>query len=148
MAIRAVSVGKVSVFTSALDKPGPEDDKDTFVPTKFQTQALDSRILGILKDKSTKVTFDPSNPDGDIGTDIKQNDFYFQVCQFGLIGADNFKDDKDADVVFATQKRNVGGTSYTLAAEEFVKRIPEAIIAEMAEFIMRDNTLTETEKNA
>ena len=150
MAIKALNVGAVRSYTSKFDVKPKEGEPgyDDYVPTRWKLRTLDSRVLGVLKDKSTKITVDPNRPDEEIGTQVNQNAFYFQVVQLGLDEPENWSDEKGSQIKFETMKLNIAGKSYVVATPEFVGRIPEHVISELAEEIISGNTLTVEEGNA
>jgi hypothetical protein len=155
MAIKARTPGK-SFFHRSVYDTRPEEAKPTdenpnpdnsaykdFKPTRWGLRVLDSRVIGILKDKATKLSIDPTRPDEEIATSVGQNDFYFQVCQFGIT-----EDTENYEVRYKSEKRNIGGKSYPIAAADWVSTIPEHIISELAERILEGNSLSEDEGNA
>jgi hypothetical protein len=131
--------------TEPSEKNPTPDNKahDEWRPTKWGMRVLDSRVLGILKDKSTKLGIDPTRPDEEVTTQVGQNDYYFQVCQLGLT-----EETEGYEVKYQSGKRNIGGKSYPIATAEYVGTIPDYVIAELAERIIAGNTLTADEGNA
>jgi hypothetical protein len=105
-------------------------------------RVLDSRVIGILKDKSTKLSIDPTRPDEEVATQVGQNDFYFQVCQLGIT------DETENFIKFSRAKRNIGGQSYEIATSDYVGKIPDYVIAELAEVILEGNSISADEGNA
>lgn len=152
MGIRALQVGKVSTHVSKYDKAPDEGDPKlaTYVPTKWRWKVLDSRLLGLLKDKTTKIGIDPSKPDEEITTHISQNQYYFDVCSFGLEKPEDFYADEDntREVKWTMGKRNIGGKSYDVVTTETLGQIPDDVITELAELIIAGNTPSEDEGNA
>lgn len=151
MGIRALQVGRSFVHTSKQDvrpKEG-EPGHDTFKPTKWKWKVLDSRLLGILKDKTTKIGIDPNKPDEEITTHVSQNQFNFEVCAFGLDEPEDFYLDEEGTrpVKWVTMKRNFAGKSYDVVAPETLGLIPDDIIAELSEVIMKGNGISEDEGN-
>lgn len=150
MGIKALQVGKTftHVYSGdtnpAVDAEGHDPD---FKPTRWNLKVLDSRVLAILKDKSTKITIDPSKPDEEIGTQVNQNAYYFEVCSLGLDKPDDFLDAKGEPIKFTTIKKNIGGKSYEVATNEFLGQIPDFVIQELAETILAGNALTADEGN-
>ena len=76
MGIKALQVGKTFTHIYSGDTNPTEGKKGhdpDFKPTIWNLKVLDSRVLAILKDKSTKITIDPSKPDEEIGSQVNQN---------------------------------------------------------------------------
>jgi len=156
MAIKALTPGKLiehvysgdvrPAFIEPTDaEPSPDNSAhDDWAPTKFFLKCLDSRILGILKDKSTKITIDPKNPNDEVGTQVNQNAYYFDVVSLAFDSADNF----DSVAKPGRMKRNIGGVSYTITVPEFIGTIPELVLAELAERVIEGNSLSADEGNA
>lgn len=148
MGIKALQVGQVLTHVSKHDVRPPEGDEghESYIPTTWRYRVLDSRLLGMLKDKATKISIDPTNPDGEIGTEVSQNAYYFNVCSFGLDKPDDFyEDDGSTKVVWRTEKRNFGGKSYEVVSNDTLGKIPDFVIQELAEKIISGNTVTADE---
>lgn len=156
MAVKSVKLGKPFTHVFSEDKrppkikpsegnPHPDNSEhDDWKPTTWHLRALPSKVMGYLKDRTTKILVDPNDPDGDVGTEINQNQFYYDVVALGLSEApDNF----DTGVEFKTAKRNIRGTSYPVVVDEFMDTIPPKVIAELARCIEAGNSLSEEEGN-
>jgi len=147
MGIKALQTGTVHTHVSKYDKRPAEGEPghDEFVPTTWKYRTLDSRVLGLLKDKTTKIGIDPSKPDEEITTTVAQNAYNFDVCAFGLDKPDNFTVDGTPDgapVPWKTVSRNFGGKSYEVVSPETLGMIPDAIIVELSEKITETNSLS------
>lgn len=149
MGIKALQVGKTFQHVSIHDVRPDQgtDGHDDYKPTRWNLKVLDSRVLAILKDKSTKITIDPSKPDEEIGTQVNQNAYYFDVVALGLDKPDDFLDANGEPIKFTTGKRNIGGKSYDIVTNDFLGQIPDFVIQELAEKIIAGNTLTAEEGN-
>lgn len=143
MAIIGLNLTAERKFVSKYDPA-----KGTKDATEFTIGSLDSRILGVLQDKATSIKVNPSAPDEDVDTQINSKAFQFEVCQFGIRGWKNFKDEKGDDINFVTNKLNRGGKSYTVVQPDLVSQIPQIVIEEMSAAIMKGNVLDEDEGNA
>ena len=153
MAIKALTPGKLIKHVCADDvrpepiKPTKEvptpdnSESENWKPTIWKLKCLDSRILGVLKDKVTKLTINPNAPGDDVGTLVNQNQYYFQVVQLALDEPDNF----ESGVSYGTMKMNIGGKSYVVATPEYVETIPDYVLAELAEVVIDGNSLSDTE---
>ena len=160
MSIKALQVGKTFTHISQHDvrpaliaatKATPQPDNsahENWKPTIWNLKVLDSRVLAILKDKSTKITIDPSKPDEEIGTQVNQNAYYFEVASLGLDKPKDFVDDKGDEINWVVGSRNIGGKSYPIVVNETLGQIPDFVVQELAEKIIAGNTLTASEGNA
>lgn len=140
MALKALSLSKSRIVESKYDP-----DKGTPDATKFTLGTLDSRVMGKLQDLVTTVAVDPTRPDDEVNTTINQQEFHFQVCQFGVQNIENLQDEGGNEIAFKTVGRRLGGHSYKIVDPEVLKLVPQAVIQEMAEAVMEDNQLTEAE---
>lgn len=118
-------------------------------PTKFSLITLDSRVMGHLKDKATRMSVNPkAKEDDSVLTEVAMNETAFETVQFGLTGIEPFEDENGQQIIFKTVKRNLRGKSYTIAAEAVVNRLPLKVITELAEKLGEMNDLGEAEGNA
>jgi len=149
MAITALTPGQLKDYVCKADVRPPEDHADhvDWKPTTWRIKTLDSRVMGKLKDKTTKITVDPNNPDAEIGTQVAQHDLYMDLCTFGLAEPDNFMDSKGKEVKYETKRTNLGGKGYEVCTPEFIGRVPSNVIAELGEQILNYNEASADEKN-
>lgn len=126
MAIRAVNLHQ----TKSVSHP---DDKED--PTVFEIGAVDSRVMGHLRDKSTKVSFTQSdaetNPDAEAGVQVNNHELNFRTVQFGLKGFVNFKDD-NGDIALKTESVTVGSRRYDVMHGDIVSLLPDYVIEWLA----------------
>lgn len=141
MAIKGLTLDTTRDFVSDYD-----DAKGTPDETVFVIGALDSRIFGILRDRATSISVDPSRPDDTIETNINANEVAFQTVQYGLKGWRNFKDEKGSDIVYKSTKKHHGsGRAYDVVDPDLVSQLPAEVISELAEAIRDFNEVTEEE---
>lgn len=144
MAIKALQLDTVRDYESVLD-----DARGTPEATVWKIGTLDSRTSGRIKDSFTRFIVDPNAPDEEVSTSLSQSDVNYQRVQYGLKGFERFRDAKGNDIKFQTVSRRHGGKSYDIVADSVMALIPEAIIAELAFEIAKDNELTkEAAKNS
>lgn len=152
MGIRALQVGQTFTHISKFDKRPEEGEPgyENYTPTKWKWRVLDSRVLGVLKDKATTIGIDPKRPDDEVITHVSQNQYYFDVCALGLLEPEDFYEDEEGTkkVKWRTASRNIAGRSYEIVAHETLGKIPSEIIAELAEVILRGNEPSVEEGNA
>lgn len=132
-----------------ISKFDPDKGVEGGNPTVFTLNTLDSRVMGHLRDLSTKMAINPSaSKTDDVETTIAMNDVAFQVVQFGLGGAAPFQDEEKHDIPFAKVKRHLRGKSYSIVSEEIVNRLPLNVIAELSDELRKLNNLGDDEGNA
>lgn len=116
--------------------------------TVWEYGVLDSRVMGHLKDLSTRMKIKPGEGQEEVDTHIDTNEVAFQTVQFGCTGFKNFKSAKGGDIEFATTKRSLRGKSYSILKDSIVEQIPGDVLTEFAEKIRSANEVGEKEKNA
>lgn len=131
-----------------ISKHDPDKGKEDGTPTVFTLNTLDSRVMGHLRDLSTKMAINPkASADDDVETTIAMNDVNFQVVQFGLGGITPFQDENSNDIPFKTVKRNLRGKSYEIVSEVVVNRLPLKVLAELSDELRKLNNLGDDEGN-
>jgi hypothetical protein len=133
----------VSEFDPDKGKEPPEGN-----PTKFKLITLDSRVMGHLRDRATRMSVNPNaGADESVDTEIAMNEVAFETVQFGLGGIEPFADDKGAEIPFKTMSRRLRGKSYTIASDVVVNRLPMKVIAEISDRLRKMNNLGDDEGN-
>ena len=117
--------------------------KGTPEATQFTLGALDSRVMGRIRDNATSIMID--RDDESISTNVNAHEMRFQTCMFGLRGWKNFADANGNQIAFATSSVTVGSVPYTVVDPNVLKRLPEEALAELAEAIRDINVLTEAQ---
>lgn len=138
MALIGITLDTTREYVSDLDPAKGSDEATVFV-----LGTLDSRIFGMIRDKATTMSVDPTDPNGEVNTTINVNEVAFTTAMYGLKGWKNFRDGKGNDIKFATIKRTHGNQSYTVVDPEVLKRLPSVVIMELAEQIKTDNDVSE-----
>src|SRR5690606_27258246 len=109
MAIIGLTLAAEQAFQSEYDtKKGSED------ATTFMLGTLDSRVMGRLRDDATSFAVNPAAPEDEVDVSVGQNTLFYLACQFGIKAWTKFRDENGNDIPFKTQKRNMGGKSYTI----------------------------------
>ena len=141
MAIKGLNLAATRQFLSKFD-----DGDD---PTVWEIGVLDSRTVGVIRDKALGIKVDQSNLDGNVETSIKQHEMNFNFVQFGVKGYSNLQDHSGTVLPYKTVKFQVGGgKAYKILDPEVLKVIPSAVIDELANEVLKDNEFTEVdEKN-
>jgi hypothetical protein len=141
MAIRALNIEASRKVQSKLDPDYGKDEAST-----FEVGTLDSRISGMLRDKATTVSVNPSALEEEVDTSINMSEVNFLTCMYGIRGWKNVKDRQGNELAFKTLSRMHGGKSYRVVDAELLKLIPQAVIEELAAEIKKDNEVTEPER--
>jgi hypothetical protein len=111
----------------------------------FKIGTLDSRIFGMIRDRATTMDVDPTNPEATVATSVNANAVAFETVQYGLRGWRNFNDSQGQPIEFRTVKQSRGGKSYTVVDPELLRRMPQAVLMELAEEIRRENEVSGVE---
>ncbi len=143
MAITAINLGTIKSITFPADK---ED------PTVWEIGAIDSRVLGHLRDKATDLKINPDDPEAGADISLGMNEFHFQVAQFGLKGFSNFqggedKKGKSCDVMFSTGRATVGKVQYDVCDGVIMAMIPGNVLQFIANEVLKINNLGDEEGN-
>lgn len=140
MAIIGLSLDATRDYVSNLDSA-----KGTPEETVFVLGTLDSRIMAKIRDKTTTMGLDPNKPD-EVTQTVNLREMDFDTVVYGLRGCRNFVDAKGTKIEFRSVTRTHAGTPYEVADPLFVRRIPGAILTELAQEIRGDNTLSKVEE--
>ncbi len=139
MAIKALNLGKSWDFQSKSDP-----DRGTDQATTFKLHSLDSRVMGKLRDNTTKFLVDPSNPEDVAETTVNAEHLNFETAQFGCEGWTNFQDPVTGESIeIKMVPRRLGGKSYQIVDPEVMRLVPMSVIGEMGEDIRAANELSE-----
>lgn len=140
MAIIGLTLNAEEAFQSALDP-----DKGTEEATTFKLGTIDSRVMGKLRDDATSFAVNPTAPEEEVDVSVGQNQLYYLVCQFGIKLWTKLHDENGNEIPFRTQKRNMGGKSYTIVADDGLCRVPQEVIAEIGQKLLNANEVTREE---
>ena len=140
MPIVGIELSAIRTIESKFDP-----DRGTPEASKFEIGTLDARVHGRIMDKAMTMNMDPTNPGGEQATSINAQEMFFQTAQYGLRGWRNVMNSKGQPLLFKTVKSRLGGVNYDIVDPEILKQIPQAVIQEIAEEIIKDNNLSETE---
>jgi len=118
-------------------------DADTSNPTVFNLGLLDSHLRAFIEDQTTSFEFSSKNPKDPAKANINASKRNLMVVKFGLRGLENFIDPRDKKPVkFDTVSVPVNGKNYNVAADEIISMFPKALIDELADVILGENTLS------
>jgi hypothetical protein len=121
-------------------------DKDSGDPTVFQIGLLDSNLRAFIEDQTTSFEFSSKNPKDAAKANINASKRNLMVVRFGVRGLENFIDPRDKKPVkFDTVSMPVNGRNYKALTDEITSMFPKALIDELAEVILAENTLSEEE---
>ena len=121
-------------------------DSDVGNPTVFNLGLLDSHLRAFIEDQTTSFEFSSKNPKEPAKANINASKRNLMVVKFGLKGLENFLDPRDKKPVkFDTVSMPVNGKNYTVLSDEIISMFPKALIDELSEVILAENTLSENE---
>lgn len=151
MAMHGLNLTKTFEYVSNLDpaKGTPTEKSDA---TIWKLGTLDSRVMGYLRDMSTKFTVSQANMTGEnnsVETSVSQSEQDFETVRFGLKGWTNFKDEDENDIKFETKTKMLAGSgkSYQAVTPELVSMIPGELITELATRIRSGQEVEVAAKN-
>ena len=110
-------------------------------PTVFILGVLDSETLGMIGDETTIYHVDPAQPNEEAGFKMNAAARSLMITQYGLRGWKNLQGANGKEVKFETE--NIRGRD--LVKRDLLRQIPLRIVTELANEIMRGNTVTEDE---
>ncbi len=137
MALIGVNIYETRKYISKLDK-------DVSNPTKFEIGILDPDIRAYIENKIS--SFEVSTQAGSKAparASMNLTERNLLVCKFGLKGIDNFihpqtKKPVKLDVVSVS----IHGKNYSGVSDEILKMLGNELRMELAEEILRENTLS------
>ncbi|RLA87314.1 MAG: hypothetical protein DRG40_00700 [Deltaproteobacteria bacterium] len=132
MAIKALRLGETWEYVSKFDP-----DKEN--PTVWILGTLDSEVYSLLMDELAVYRVEGGQPEPDMKLNYFERNL--RTVQYGLKGWKNFKDEKGKEIPFETERRG----KHEVVRADLVRRIPFPVIQELAEEILKANTLTEEE---
>lgn len=126
----AKSKVKVLVDESDPSKGEIEQEKiDWSTATVFHLRSLDVFLMGHIYDNASLLT--GSGGDSfDIKTRINQTNI--DAVRFGLVGFDNFADDRGVGIKFKTVKKVVNGREYDALDDDILNSMGLNLIGELA----------------
>lgn len=117
--------------------------------TTFKIGVLDPLTRARIEDAQTAFIMgsqQESAPKTDIKISVRQRNL--DIVRYGLRGWENFKDSKGNIVPFETVVSSSGDSSRSVVSDRCLGMIPWEVIQELAEEILKANTLSkEEEKN-
>ena len=135
----------INIYESKPYKSKLDPDKDN--PTVFHLGLLDSHLRAFIEDQTTSFEFSSKNPKDPAKANINASKRNLMVVKFGLKGFDNFLDPRDKKPVkFDTVSTSVSGKNYSAVTDEIISMFPKALIDELSEVILSENTLGEDEE--
>lgn len=138
MAITGLNLASTIRIPSIYDVADTVEEK-----TIWEIGTLDSRVVGLIRDKATSVTINQAAPDDEVESSVNINAVYFEACVFGLKGFERFKDKDGSDIEPRFHKRFIGGVSYRVMDPAIISLIPSVVISELGQKILSANELSQ-----
>jgi hypothetical protein len=134
----------INIYETKPYKSKLDPDKEN--ASVFHIGSLDSYLRAHIEDQTTSFEFSSKNPKDPAKANINASKRNLMAVRFGLRGLDNFLDPRDKKPVkFDTVSVAIIGKNYTAVSEEILSMLPKALIDELAEVILAENTLSEEE---
>ncbi len=144
MALVGIDPGATRQYVSKFDPSRNEDGTHGDDATVFTLRALSSKQLATVRDKVTRLVPDPDSPSG-ATADLLINMQAWETARYGIAGWVNFKDTKGNDIVFKTNKENLGGSELIVVKKALLEQLDLQVIKELAAEIDKDDDLDEDE---
>ncbi len=138
--LTGINIYEAKPYKSKLD---PDKDNSTI----FHVGLLDSYLRAYIEDQTTSFEFSSKNPKDPAKANINASKRNLLVVKFGLKGFDNFLDPRDKKPLkFDTVSTAINGKNYTAVTDEIISMLPKALIDELSEVILAENSLSEDEE--
>jgi len=135
----------INIYETKPYKSKLDPDKDN--PSIFHIGSLDSYLRAYIEDQTTSFEFSSKNPKDPAKANINASKRNLLVVKFGLKGFDNFLDPRDKKPLkFDTISTAINGKNYSAVADEIISMLPKALIDELSEVILSENSLSEDEE--
>jgi hypothetical protein len=136
--IKGISLSETEQFICKDDDPNS--------PTKWKLGVIDSLIMAEIQDLITLFEPDGSGrPDAPAKTKLCLNVVRAEAVRYGLKGWENFCDEVGSQIIFRTEKRNIGGKAVDAVADELMRIIPFTIVSQLGDRILQKNRFSEEE---
>lgn len=137
--LTGINIGETKKYISRFDP-----DKEN--PTVFHIGILDAQVKDRIEDEATSFAVSSSMPNDNASVSVNFNRRNYLMLQFGLKNVENFNDPGTGKPLrFETIAKAMGGKSYNVVTDEILSMLPSRVRKELAEEIMRENTLSDDE---
>lgn len=134
--ITAIDINETRDYICEVDRIGEAQ------PAIWKLGVLDA--LTRAKVEKQDVSWNPMNDEAKITTNFSGREV--EYVRYGLRGFLNFLDKEGKEIPFKTTTIGTVGRGYQVVADDTLRRIPIAVIKELAREISKDNTLTDSER--
>ncbi len=138
--LTGIDINATRKYVSRLDP-----DKDS--PTVFHIGLLDPALRAEVDDESSTYEMSSNNPNDKAKVRLNWNKRQITAIKFGLKGMDNFLDpqtNKPVELKFDTI--HYAGRMRNVVPERVIAMFPNELRQELAEAILNESRLTETEE--
>jgi hypothetical protein len=138
--LTGIDINATRKYVSRLDP-----DKDS--PTVFHIGLLDPALRAEVDDESSTYEMSSNNPNDKAKVRLNWNKRQITAIKFGLKGMDNFLDpqtNKPVELKFDTI--HYAGRMRNVVPERIIAMFPNELRQELAEAILNESRLTETEE--
>lgn len=135
--IKAVDIDAISEYVCKEDRGVTKEEQ-----TVWKIGVLDSLTMADISQMD--VEFDPGSKEQKVKANIAGRDLDY--VRYGLKGWVNFKNTKGEDIKPRFNTLSRGGRAVQILHDECLRQIPTKIIRELAEVILNENEISESEE--
>lgn len=107
-----------------------EHENDLVNATIFKVKSIDTFLMGYIYDNASVLRGQEGSTE--IGIQTRVNQTNIEAVRHGLVGFENFRDDKNRMQKFETEETVVNGRKYIVAADATIRLLGIQLIAELA----------------
>ena len=124
-----------------------DQDPDSANPTVWILGTLDLRSRAFIQDETTAFQVsDSDRPKDKADVKLRLSQSKILTAQFGVRGWKNLKDPFGQDILYEHDTLALDGKSYEVVAKSIIERFPYELVDQLAEAIMKLNSLTEQDR--
>ncbi len=122
-------------------------DPDQSNPTVWILGTLDLRSRAFIQDETTAFQVsDSDRPQEKADVKLRLSQSKILTVRFGVKGWRNLKDPVGQDILYEHDTLALDGKSYEVVAKSIIERFPYELVDQLAEAIMKLNSLTEQDR--
>ncbi len=122
-------------------------DPDKENPTVFHIGVLDPVLRAEVDDESSSYEMSSSNPDDKAQVKLNWNKRQLTAIKYGLKGIDNFLDPQTSNpITLKLEAMHYAGKMRDVVPDRVIAMFPSELRFELAEIILNESKLTDTER--
>ena len=135
----------INIYETRAYKSNLDPDKNN--ATIFHIGMLDPFLRAHIDDEVTSLEVSSKNPNDKAKANICASKRNLLAVRFGLKGLDGFLDPRTKEPVkFDAVSISVGGRNYNGVSETLLGMLGKALIDELADAVLKENTISEEER--